>query len=88
MRLTDHRCIHKCRKRDINMIIGICILTIVGLLAIFSVQNVTSVSVSLLHWRFETSLPMLVFVAVLIGVVAEQLIRKWIARRNAKVSKS
>ena len=67
------------------MIIGILILAIVGSIAVFSVQNVTTVSVSLLCWRFETTLPALVCVAVLLGVIVEQLVRQWSARR-AKVN--
>ena len=67
------------------MIIGILILAIVGSIAVFSVQNVTTVSVSLLYWRFETTLPALVCVAVLLGVIVEQLVRQWSAWR-AKVN--
>ena len=69
------------------MIIGILILTIVGLIAEFSVQNITTVSVSLLYWRFETTLPVIVCLAVLLGVVMEQLVRQWMARQSAKVKK-
>lgn len=69
------------------MIIGILILVIVGMITVFSVQNVTTISVSLMFWRFETTLPALVFVSVLLGVVVEQLARQWAARRSAKVKK-
>jgi len=64
------------------MAIGILILAIVGMIAAFSIQNVTTVSVSLLYWRFETTLPALVCVAVLLGVIVEQLVRQWAARRR------
>jgi uncharacterized integral membrane protein len=66
------------------MIIGILIIIIVGLTGVFSIQNTTTVSVSFLQWKFETSLTILIFVAVLLGVVVEQLVRQWGARRNAK----
>jgi uncharacterized integral membrane protein len=69
------------------MIIGILILIIVGLMGVFSIQNTTTVSVSFLQWKFETSLTILIFVAVLLGVVVEQLVRQWGARRNAKIDK-
>jgi uncharacterized integral membrane protein len=70
-----------------SMIIGILILIIVGLMGVFSIQNTTTVSVSFLQWKFETSLTILIFVAVLLGVVVEQLVRQWGARRNAKIDK-
>ena len=70
------------------MIIGILILTIVGMITAFSIQNVTTVSVSLLYWSLETTLPTLVCVAVLLGVILEQLVRQWTTRRSAKVDKS
>jgi len=69
------------------MIIGILILAIVGMIAAFSIQNVTTVSVSLLYWHFDTTLPALVCVAVLLGVIVEQLVRQWTARRGEKVNK-
>ena len=70
------------------MIIGILILAIVGMITAFSIQNVTTVSVSLLYWSLETTLPTLVCVAVLLGVILEQLVRQWTKRRSAKVDKS
>jgi len=70
------------------MIIGILILAIVGMITAFSIQNVTTVSVSLLYWSLETTLPTLVCVAVLLGVILEQLVRQWTTRRSAKVDKS
>jgi len=70
------------------MIIGILILAIVGMITAFSIQNVTTVSVSLLYWSFETTLPTLVCVAVLLGVILEQLVRQWTAKRGEKVNKS
>lgn len=66
-------------------IVSILILAIIGAIAVFSVQNVTTIVVSLLSWRFETTLPVLVCVAVLLGVVVEQLVRKLVMRRSAKV---
>jgi len=70
------------------MIIGILILSIVGPIVEFSVQNVITVRISLLYWRFDTTLPVIVCVAVLLGVIVEQLVRQWSARRSAKVNKS
>jgi uncharacterized integral membrane protein len=69
------------------MIIGVLLLGIIGLLAVFSVQNVTTVSVSLMYWRFEITLPALIFVAVLLGVVVAQLVRQWAPGRNATARK-
>jgi len=70
------------------MITGILILAIIGMVTLFSIQNVTTISVSLLIWRFETTLPALIFISVLLGVIVEQLARKWAARRSGKVNKS
>jgi uncharacterized integral membrane protein len=69
------------------MIIGILILTIVGLVAVFSIQNAIAVTVSFLQWRFETSLSLLICIAVMVGVVVEQLVRHWGAGRSAKIKK-
>ncbi len=69
------------------MILGILILIIVGLMIAFSIQNTTAVSVSLLQWKFDTSLTILIFAAVLLGVVVDQLVRQWGARRGAKDKK-
>jgi len=59
------------------MISIILIVTIIGVVTLFSIQNITTVSVSLLHWKFETTLPALVCLAVLLGVVVAQLVRRW-----------
>ncbi len=69
------------------MIIVILILIIIGTVTLFSIQNITSVTVSLLVWRFETTVPILVSVAMLLGVFVEQLVRQWAARRSAKDKK-
>lgn len=63
---------------------GILILAIIGIVTLISIQNVTAVSLSLLYWRFETTLPVLIFVSVFFGVAVEQLIRRWLAGRNTK----
>lgn len=69
------------------MIIGIPLLAIVGLIAAFSFQNVTPVSVSLLYWRFEATLPALVCVSVLLGVIVEQLVRQLMAKLSVTARK-
>ncbi len=69
------------------MILGIVILIIVGLMIVFSIQNTTAVSVSVFQWKFDTSLTMLIFIAVLLGVVIDQLVHQWGARRDAKDKK-
>ena len=52
------------------LIIGVLILTV----ALFSVQNASPVTVSFLLWRFESSLAVILFLAVLIGAIIGALI--------------
>lgn len=52
------------------LVIGILILTV----ALFSVQNASPVTVSFLVWRFESSLAVILFLAVLIGAIIGALI--------------
>jgi len=66
------------------MISGILLLAIMGLVALISFQNVTAVSISLLHWRVETTLPVVIYAAVLAGIVVAQLVRQWATRRGVK----
>ena len=67
------------------MVARILLLAIVGLVALISFQNVTEVSISLLFWRFETTLSAIIFIAVLAGVVVAQLVRQWATGRGVKV---
>ena len=69
-----------------EMSVGILIL-IIGMVTLFSIQNVTPVSVSVLFWQFDTTLPLLFCVAVLLGVIVEQLIRQLATKRGAKAGK-
>jgi uncharacterized integral membrane protein len=69
------------------VITGILLVVIIGLISLFSVQNSGSVSISLLHWKFDTSLPVLVCVAVLLGVVVEQLVRHWASKWSIGIRK-
>ncbi len=61
------------------MIMIVLILIIIAIVTIFSVQNATPVAISLLFWRFEASLAIVIFLSVLsgviIGVVGTSLLR-------------
>ena len=47
----------------------ILILIIIAVVTIFSVQNAMPVAISFLHWRFEASLAIVVFLSVLCGII-------------------
>lgn len=51
------------------MITVIIVLIIIALVAVFSVQNAIPVGISFLFWKFEASLAIIIFLAVLAGVV-------------------
>jgi uncharacterized integral membrane protein len=47
---------------------------IVGLVAIFSVQNALPVSIAFLFWRFQASLAVVIFISVLAGVIIASVV--------------
>ncbi len=61
----------KLSEEEKHMIV--LLLVIVALVTIFSVQNASPVAVSLLFWRFEASLAIVIFLSVLTGIVMAAL---------------
>jgi uncharacterized integral membrane protein len=51
------------------MFIIILIILIVAAVTIFSVQNAAPVTVSFLYWKFDASLAIVIFLAVLTGMI-------------------
>ena len=51
------------------MITLIIVLIIISVATVFSIQNAIPVAISLLFWKFEASLAIVLFLAVLAGVV-------------------
>jgi uncharacterized integral membrane protein len=49
---------------------------IIAAVLIFSIQNEVPVAVSFLFWRFETSLSVVIYFAVLSGVLVMQLLQR------------
>ncbi|MGO9611970.1 MAG: lipopolysaccharide assembly protein LapA domain-containing protein [Dissulfurispiraceae bacterium] len=56
------------------MLIAVFVLTLIALVTIFSVQNATPVSVTFFFWKFDASLAIVLFLAVLSGAVISALI--------------
>ena len=50
----------------VNIVIALIIVLIV---AVFSVQNASPVSISLLVWQFQASLAIIIFLCVLSGII-------------------
>jgi uncharacterized integral membrane protein len=67
-----------------KMIKIVLILTIIAVDFIFLLQNEVPVALSFLFWRFETSLGVVIFFAVLSGVLVMQLLQWGEKKRWAK----
>jgi uncharacterized integral membrane protein len=52
----------------------IILLIVLFLVAIFSVQNAVPVTITLLFWRFDASLAIVIFLSALCGMVAGAII--------------
>lgn len=51
----------------------IILLFIIGMVAIFSVQNASPVAITFLFWKFEASLAVVLFLTVISGIIAGAL---------------
>jgi uncharacterized integral membrane protein len=56
-----------------TMILLILIILIVAVVTVFSVQNAVPVTLSFLVWRFSASLAVLIFLAILTGMLIASL---------------
>ena len=56
------------------MVIIIILLVIVGIVAVFSVQNASPVAITFFFWKFEASLAIILFLTVIVGMIAGALI--------------
>lgn len=56
------------------MVIIIILLILVGIVAVFSVQNASPVAITFFFWKFEASLAIILFLTVIVGMVAGVLI--------------
>jgi uncharacterized integral membrane protein len=56
------------------MVIIIILLILVGIVAVFSVQNASPVAITFFFWKFEASLAIILFLTVIVGMVAGALI--------------
>jgi len=52
----------------------ILLLIVVAIVAIFSAQNAIPVAITLLFWKFEASLAIVIFLSVLAGIIAGAII--------------
>jgi len=62
------------RIEGISMAIIILLLTVLFLVALFSVQNAVPVAITFLFWSFEASLAIVIFLSALCGMVAGAII--------------
>lgn len=59
------------------MLVLISVLIIIILIAIFSVQNASPVSISFLFWKFEASLAIVIYLLGLLGILLGMIIAYW-----------
>lgn len=59
------------------MISVILVVIIVTVVAVFSVQNASPVGVSFLSWHFEASLAIVIFLALLSGLIIGVAVMSW-----------
>ncbi len=63
----------------------IIVILIIAFVTIFSVQNATPVAISLITWKFEASLAVVVFLSVLAGVLIGSIITSvMVAKRTRR----
>jgi uncharacterized integral membrane protein len=55
-------------------VIIIVLLVLVGIVAVFSVQNASPVAITFFFWKFEASLAIILFLTVIVGMIAGALI--------------
>lgn len=65
------------------MITLIFVFIIVAVVAAFSVQNAAPVAVSFLFWHFESSLAIVIVLALLTGMIAGMALLSWIRLRRS-----
>lgn len=64
------------------MAILILVLLLISIVVVFSVQNAIPVAVNFLFWKFEASLAIVIFLALLAGLLAGITIDLWLRRRS------
>jgi len=52
----------------------IILMSVLGLVSIFSVQNAVPVTITLLFWKFEASLAIVIFLCAVFGMIAGAII--------------
>jgi uncharacterized integral membrane protein len=62
----------------------ILFLVAIGIVALFSVQNAIPVTITFLFWKFEASLVIVIFLAVLLGVLIGAIARSFMKYKSDK----
>jgi uncharacterized integral membrane protein len=63
----------------------IIVILIIAFVTLFSVQNATPVAISLITWKFEASLAVVVFLSVLAGIFIGSIITSvMVAKRSRR----
>ncbi len=65
------------------MITLILLVFIIAMVAIFSAQNATPVAVSLLSWRFEASLAIVILLTLLGGIITGMILMSWVRLKRS-----
>jgi uncharacterized integral membrane protein len=71
--------------RGRNVIILFLVVLMVAALVIFSVQNANPVTVSFVLWQFNASLAIVVFLALVTGMIIMAVVFLWMRLRKPKI---
>ena len=61
----------------------ILVMLLIAVVAAFSVQNAAPIAVSFLFWRFDASLAIVVFLALLLGMIIGLTVSSWAGMKRA-----
>jgi uncharacterized integral membrane protein len=70
------------------MVIIIILLILVGIVAVFSVQNALPVAITFFFWKFEASLAIILFLTLIVGMIAGALIVTLLKMKSSQNKKA
>jgi uncharacterized integral membrane protein len=70
------------------MVIIIILLILVGVVAVFSVQNASPVAIIFFFWKFEASLAIILFLTLIVGMIAGALIVTLLKMKSSQNKKA
>jgi uncharacterized integral membrane protein len=65
----------------------VLVLILIAVVAVFSVQNASLVSLTFLAWHFESSLALVVLLSLLIGMLVGMVFLWWTRMRQSSIER-